>query len=228
MNASEVKLEKISNTNPHELSDIFIIKCSFCTKKCNSTAFNYVFCEKLSTERGYHCPFCLRHNFHHASNKDVLIFSFRATIGFLYQQNYLISQNKKLFFHDIIEIIECHRKTGLQNPTMVYDEESLLWFANFTHIGDSPKKVSVEETLQTIVNIFACFNFAKYIPQLDIAKYFLKYKKAVEDFHTKRYRPPNRSMLIPTFNECLSGEYLGSFEKLRNFSKDSLICKKFN
>ena len=217
MSISEVNLLKIPDLISGELSDVFIRYCCFCGKKCESSEENDKIREKMSGDDGFYCSFCIRNNYQNKGKKDDLILSFRAVFGFFYYINYLASGPCRLWLVEIRSFIDSHKETGLKNPLFVYDDETMLWFVDFSRIGATGKRQPLEEVYKTIVNIFACFNFYETVPNLNIQAFFKKYKDSIDDFYASRYRPENRHMLIPTFNKCGLNEQKFPYEKLRNF-----------
>ena len=217
MTISEVNLSKIPDLISGELSEVFIRYCCFCGKKCQSIDENNKLREKMSGDEGFYCSFCIRNNYQNKGKKDVLILSFRSVFGFFYYNNYLMGIPHKLWLVEIQKYIDSHKETGLQNPLFVYDDDTMLWFVDFSRIGTTGKRQPLDEVHKTIVNIFACFNFYETAPELNVKSFFKKYKDSIDDFYARRYRPENRQMLIPTFNKCGLNEQKLPTEKLRNF-----------
>lgn len=222
---SEVKFKHISNPSSGELSEKSLRKCNFCEKVCEIG--NNLLLTKLSGPGNFYCSFCLRNDFHTKKNKDILILSFRSVIGYFYFRNYMqISSGKKLWLSEIEDFIASHVAVGVTNPLFLYDPETMLWFVNFSKVGDSKKKIPLEEIHKTILNILTCFNLSEMVCDISLASFYEKYKEAVEVFYRKRYRPDRRKMLIPTLRDTGASEskYLNG-DKLRNFTFSDLKIK---
>ena len=224
----QVRLKPIPADPTGELSDKVFRKCCFCDKNCESGSLSSVI-DKLSGPGNFYCPFCLRHDFHNRGNRDVLILSFRSIIGYFYLQNYVQAHaGKKLWLTEIEDYIESHAQAGLVNPLFVYDPDTMLWFVNFSKVGNSKRKVPLAEVLKTVVSILATFNLSESAQGVSMAALYAKYKDAIENFYRKRYRPENRRMLIPTLKDC--GNVVEpkscSLDKMRNFTLDDLKAKK--
>lgn len=123
-----------------------------------------------------------------------------------------------MWFSEIEDCVESHVQAGLQNPLFVYDPETMLWFVDFSRVGNSKRKIPLDEILKTVINILACFNLHRIGPDVDMVGFFGNYKTAIETFYQKRYRPENRRMLIPTLTGSagIAAKEL-SAEKQRNF-----------
>lgn len=183
----------------------------------------------MSGNDGVYCAFCLRNKFHTRLRKDVLILSFRGIAGWLYHFKYLSNLSGRMWLSELQDCIDVHQQVGLTNPSFSYDPETMLWFVNFSHIGDGKKQQGIEEVYKTIINILACFNLPINVPELDTSLLFNKYRKSIEEFYQKRQRPKNRYMLIPTFSGCGLNVYHDgriSSSKLRNFDVSLMECKK--
>jgi hypothetical protein len=171
---------------------------------CESPPVQTMLLDKLSGPAAFYCPFCLRHNLHTKNNRNVLILSFRSIIGYFYYQNYIFSysESQKIWLSELEDFITAHVEAGETNPLFVYDPETLFWFVDFSRVGNSKKKVPLEEVLKTVVNILTCFNFSETIPNLKMSAFYSKYKTAIESFYERRYRPDERKILVPTFAGC--------------------------
>ena len=217
MTISEVNLSKIPDLISGELSEVFIRHCGFCGKKCESTEENHKLREKMSGDESFYCSFCIRNGYHNKGKKDILVLSFRAVIGFFYYNNYFLGQGKRMWVSDIRQFVESHKQVGLTNPLFNYDEETMLWFIDFSRIGESGRREPITEVYKTIINILACFNFYDNLPELNFRSFFQKYKSSIHEFYSKRYRPENKFILTPTFNKCGISEPRIPTDKLRNF-----------
>lgn len=215
---SKVHLSKIPDLLSGELSEVFIRHCCFCGKKCESAQQNGLLLERMSGEDGFYCSFCIRNNYQNKGRKDVLILSFRAIFGFFYYNNYLMGIPNKMWLFEMQRYIDSHRDAGLQNPLFVYDEHTMLWFVDFSRIGSTGKRQPLDEVYKTVVNILACFNLYETVPHLSVPSLFKKFKDSIDAFYSRRYRPENRRLLIPTFNKCGLEDNRVPHERFRAFS----------
>lgn len=108
-----------------------------------------------------------------------------------------------MYLSEIEDYISVHKEVGLQNPLFSYDDETYLWYVDFSRIGKSKKKVPVENTMQTVNNILACFNLYRYISG-NVGSLSMAYSKAIEKFYANRIRPDDKKFLIPTFSNFMS------------------------
>lgn len=207
------KLVSVADAPNGELSERIYRTCHFCEKQTEIFSLNKKINQRLTGSNQFFCQFCLRHDHHTKNSRDVLIMSFRSILGYYYQQYY----HKRMWLSEIKDYETSHVQTGLQNPVFSYDPETLLWFVNFAKVGMSKKKIKVEEILKTILNILVCFNLPLEVPELHFCRFFSKYKDAVLSFHTKRYRPEGRKMLIPTFINCAA--FAKNLDETRFFSR---------
>lgn len=227
MSVAQVKLKPLESPSSGELSERVFRKCCFCEKQCEVVGEQARLVEKLSGPEAFYCSFCLRHGFHTKGSRDVLILSFRGIIGQFYQQNYLATHGlHKLWISEIEDYIEAHRKAGEINPLFAYDPESLLWFVNFARVGNSKRKLPLAEVLKTVANILFSFDLSNTAPGVNQAAVFAKFKDAIENFYSKRYRPESRRMLIPTLTGCGGQEPKQPNERTRNFTSCELKVKK--
>lgn len=222
----QIRIKQIDPLFSGELSDKIFRKCHFCEKTCEVFGNQYKTINNLSGPGNFYCSFCLRHGLNSKGNRNFLILSFRSIIGYFYFKNYIQQNGKRMWLSEIEDFIESHRQAGLVNPLFLYDSETMLWFVDFSRVGNSKKKISVEEIIKTIVSILASFNLSETVPGIDMSSLFLKYKDAVETFYHKRFRPSDRKMLIPTFSNTGSFESKScNLDKLRNFILDDLRIK---
>ena len=224
----QVRLKPIPATLSGELSDKVFRKCCFCEKICESVDSQLQLIDRLSGLGNFYCSFCLRHNFNNKGNRDVLILSFRSIIAYFYFQNYIQATNgQKFWISQIEDYIDAHRQAGLVNPLFLYDPDTMLWFVNFSRVGTSKKKVPVEEVFKTVLNILTTFNLSSTVPGINVSLFYQKYKDAIDVFYRKRFRPPDRRMLIPTLsNTGVSESKTCSLDKMRTFVFDDLKAKK--
>jgi hypothetical protein len=216
--AKQVEIIPVEENLNGDLSKEIYYECDFCNKRIPLHPFVRNFCEKLSGDN-YYCNFCLRHGFHTKNNRNVLIFTFRTIIGHYYQELYVnpIPSSKKMYFKEIQAYIDSHVKAGLLNPTLAYDSETYLWYADFSRIGKGNKKLKLNDMLKTVINILACFNLKSNIPSISVHTLYDKYKDAMYKFYTARYRPADRIILAPTLFS------VPSKPDLRLFTSDLLL-----
>lgn len=224
----QVKLKPLPASPSGELSDRVFRKCCFCDKNCEFVGSQSRLLGKLSGPGNFYCSFCLRHGLHTKGNRDVLILSFRSIIGHFYFQNYVQAHGgRKLWITEIEDYIEAHRQAGMANPLFLYDPETMLWYVNFSRVGNSKRKVPVEEVLKTVISILASFNLSETTHGVSMSALYTKYKDAIDGFHRKRFRPDGRRMLIPTFaNTGVVETKPCELDKMRNFTSEDLRIKK--
>ena len=218
MNISKVKLEPIEQPNIKELAESFFIKCCFCEKRCKNTHDTAELLIRLSGEEKFFCPFCIRNGFNTKNSRNILILSFRGLVGYCYLERGQV-KDEKIISNQITKLVDKHKKIGLMNPIFYYDSETMLWFINFEKVGNTRKKVSIEEINQTIQNILKCFLQQDSLSDADIESTYQKYKKAIEIFYSKRRRPNKKRMLIPTL-----GLEMKSHINIRNFTLNITKC----
>jgi hypothetical protein len=218
MNISKVKLEPIEQSHIKELAESFFIKCCFCEKRFKNNHDTAEFLIRLSGDQGFFCPFCIRNGFNTKNSRNILILSFRSLVGYCYLERGQV-KDEKIISNQITKLVEKHKKIGLMNPIFYYDSETMLWFINFEKVGNTRKKVSIEEINQTIQKILECFLQQDSLSEVDIESVYQKYKKAIEIFYSKRRRPNKKRMLIPTL-----GLEMKSNVNIRNFTWNITKC----
>lgn len=219
-----VKLTPLAPPQNGELSDKVFRKCAFCEKECLVQAASKQFTERIGGPDRFYCVSCLRRRHHTKNRKNILILSFRGIIGHFYYTNYcLMTHGRRMYLADIGDYIDAHAKAGLMNPVFDYDPETYLWFIDFSRVGNSKRKVSIDSVLQTVVDILSCFNLTETVPGVSTSALFNKYKEAIVAFQQRRYRPPERRMLIPTLSGCGPEK---SMEKTRSFTANEMCGKK--
>lgn len=193
---------------PKELNANYSI-CNFCHKQTNVNHNN----ERLSGKDKFFCTFCIRHNYHTKNNLNVLILSFRAILGFLYEEFYSGKNGRKIWLAQLKDYAAIHQDIGLENPAFSYDPETMYWFVDFLKVGESKKKIPLEEALKTIINILSCFNLNE-IDGINMSKLYFKYKKALQTFKQ------NGFICIPTLKDCVSYRY--NLESTKDFTLSGL------
>jgi hypothetical protein len=228
VSACKVQIKPIVSPTSGELSDKVLRKCNFCKKECECFASQSQIIDRLCGPKNFYCSFCLRHGFNNKGNRNVFILSFRSIFSYFYLQNYCSSiLIKKIWISEIEDYIESHKIVGLINPLFFYDDETMLWFIDFSKVGNSKKKIPLDEILKTIINILVCFNFRENAIGMNLSDLYLKYKKGVEEFYQKRHIPKDDRMLIPNL-ENTGAAHLKSHnaEKTKNFIFRDLCMKK--
>lgn len=214
-----------------ELAEKTYSICDLCEKRVGLYSQERALCEKLTGDGSFYCGFCLRHRFNTRNNRDLLIMSFRGIIGYYY--DYLYKDKGELSLSQIKDFIQLHRRVGLQNPIFYYDDESMLWFVDFSRVGRGRKKLQLKDVLQTTIGILSCFNLAQVVPDPNLHKLFGKYREAIEKFCSHRYRPEGRWLLIPTLSGCATASYPTTskkkafdFEASKEFSSNRLVMRR--
>jgi len=203
--AVSVKIVKLLPKKPikNDLSEKVYYACTFCEKTIGLYNESRSICEKLSGANVFYCPFCLRHGHNTKANKNVMALTFRSIAGY-YHNVFHLGQKKTMFLAEIEDYIKAHAEVGLLNPLFSYDPDSMNWFIDFSKVGRGRKKVKIHSVLKTISNILACFNLSKHLPGIRMHKLYKKYEEAIVKFHTQRYRPAGKKLLIPTLGGCIT------------------------
>lgn len=225
MQKHDVEIEKIDLQVGNELSDNFYRNCTFCDKLVKITPLNFQSCSRIGNTE--YCPFCLRNNFNHKDNRNILVFSFRAIAGYYYYRLYK-ARHSTMFVSQIEAMLEKHAIIGLMSPVLAYDPYTLLWFANFNKIGKTAHKAPFEEVQHTIKKMYDVFEVAKILYPYAETNMWDKFDKATKLFHEQRKRPKGKKMLIPTFSQVTSNipaENDEFHELTRDFNKTCLIVK---
>lgn len=215
----DVTVKQVTDSTGSELSDTFYHNCLFCEKIVRVTPNTFQSCFNLGGGKFY-CPSCLRNNFHHRSSRNVLIFSYRSIIGQYYYKHYLERGghvHTKMWISEIKEMIKDHWHVGWTNPVLSYDPSTYLWFADFNKIGNGPRKAPFKEVMEMAEVILYAFKLSKVYGNYVHVDMSNKYKKAFELFYSKRQRPKDRRMLIPTLHGIVHGQKEGFFDKTREF-----------
>lgn len=219
MKIHEVAIKKIEHGEDLELTNRFYRTCIFCDKTAFVDETNRKSCSNLSGGKFY-CPFCLRHNFQRRS-KDILILSFRAIIGYYYYMFYDV-EPEVMWLSQIQQLIVKHEVVGLASPAFYYDDETYLWFIDFSRIGTGKKKAPFEEVLKTTRFMFDVFNLGTNLATNQENETWTKFEKAMKTFYLKRTRPKNKRMLVPTIK---NNEDLKNLKNIRSFTSLDLLLK---
>ncbi len=223
MQIHDVEIKRVQPDVGNELSDNFYRNCVFCDKLVKITPLNFGSCHKIGGNE--YCPFCLRHNFHHRNNHNILVFSYRAIIGYYYHKLYRV-RNPRIWVSEIEAMLEDHAVIGLQNPALTYDPATLLWFADFNKIGTDTHKAPYEEVDLAIKKMLDVMNPTAHISHYAAEELWNRFHKAVHLFYQKRKRPKDRRMLIPTLHQITSTpEEEDFYDMTRNFNRSCLVVK---
>lgn len=174
------------------------------------------FCEKLVTipvktfdshiamgQNHFHCSFCLRHRHHHQDSDNVLLMSFKGIIGYYYFFNYR-SRERSMWLSEIIDLIDEHQRVGLQNPVFSYDPEQFMWCIDFNRVGNTARKIHIEQVQETVKAILDALNPAS-IKFIQYPEFLKKFTDAIDLFYTQRQRPADKKILCPTLIGCVFG-----------------------
>lgn len=221
-----VTLTPIEEKLDGELSADIQIDCSFCEKTVRQQSDFRQMAEKLSGD-DFYCSFCLRNGLNTKRRNHILIMSFRAIIGYYYYGHYCITL-RKISWSEIKAYIEAHTESGLQNPVFSYDPETYLWYIDFSKVGKSTKKISIDDVMKTVSNILASFNLGHHIKNINVNELYAKYDGAIRKYYENRTRPEDKKTLVPTLKGLLGPDLPSdaTFEDTRLFqSKDFLLLR---
>lgn len=222
MKVHDVDIEHIETNTAEALSDTFYRNCNFCNKIVSVDSSNLKSCLQLSGD-SFFCPFCIRNNFHHKLSKNILIMSYRGIIGYYYWELYRFDNISKMWYTDILNLVDQHIFVGLENPVFYYDPSTFLWFLDFNRIGIGKKKAPIVEVKKAAQQILQCFRLNNRINTHAEDKMWDKYDQAIDLYYKQRKRPKDRKMLIPTLAGVASFHRKESFwEKTRSFIPGNL------
>lgn len=201
---SDVDIEDedvISDDNLQDSQTNIYRMCDFCNKETAVHDHAGKLLQRLTGDRGFYCPFCVRHDFHTKKRKDVLALTFRGLIGYMYGICYF-GRDPRLYLEQLKELVQQHVDVGQLNPLFIYDPETFCWFIDFAKVGDSKRKIPVNEVLRTANEIISAFNPYDYIRSFKSNLLANKYSKAIMEWHKHRRRPDGRAILSPTMKSC--------------------------
>jgi hypothetical protein len=199
MLVSKTTIKIVKNETNGLLSDHIVSKCSFCLKNCRLDSESFKNLHMLSGLGDFFCEFCVRNGFNTKSNKDVIILSFKNIFNYYYTQKHIVEE--KIWMSEIEDLVDGHKKVGLNNPIFHYDEKSMLWFINFLRVGDSKRKISLEKVYKTVILMIDSLKIEELEPDIRVDVLKQKYLDAINLFHAKRYRPSNKKILSPKIGE---------------------------
>lgn len=223
MKVNDVQVTKVEPNGDNELSDTFFRVCVFCDKVVRVDGANFKSCVNLSGNKFY-CPFCLRNNFHFRSNRNVLIMSFRAILGYYYSRLYEVVP-RKMYYNQMETYLDKHVEIGLNSPVLSFDPETLLWFVDFNRIGNDRHKAPFDEVMHAIGEMYDVFDIDKRVNAYAHNDTWDKFEKAITTFYQKRKRPKGRRMLIPTFAGAIMQEKEEFWDTTRDFVRSEMRLK---
>ena len=198
---SEVAIEDAGSHQLWDGSTLISRQCDFCLKETPVHTRTGILLRRISGASQFYCLFCVRHDCHTKKRKHVLIVTLRGLIGYLYNSCYQ-GKAPKLYVSELEDMLRLHVAVGEQNPVFSYDPESYCWLVDFTKIGTTQHKIPVAEVLRTINEMISAFNPYELIPDFKSNKLVEKYKEAIDDFYSKRYRPEGKRICAPTLVGC--------------------------
>jgi hypothetical protein len=196
---TNVTIEEINTHGEIEgESEIPYRRCNFCSKETTLRPAAAALASQLSGANNFYCTFCLRHKFNTKNGRNTLMLSFRGLIGYYYYAFYTLPKVPIIYLNQLNDFINLHVEIGKQNPLFFYDEESYLWFIDFSRIGKIKGQLPIEEVLKTISEIIMSFGLFDYIKDVKPHLFYKKYEEAVQIFYHQRKRPDNARILSPT------------------------------
>jgi len=190
-----------------EVDGVPFTRCNFCGKETPRTEAVDRHQERLAGPGRFYCPFCLRHGFNHRGGRDIMALTFRGVIGYYYYAFYQLSRQVWMYAAEIQDYVEAHERAGRNNPVMHYDPDSYLWFVDFARVGDSKRKLHVNEVLKTVGEILMAFDLSENVTDVSVRAVYLKYAEAILKFHQTRTRPPGNRVLAPTLYKTGAPDY---------------------
>lgn len=174
--------------------------CGFCGVSSTLAKQETDLCKRLGGGTFY-CPSCIRHGFHERG-KNVLILDFNKLINQLYADFY---KSRKIWQSQIHDLIKAQVREGRKNPAFFYDPQSQLWFIDFSKVGQSSRKIKLEEILDTMKSILDCLNLTQFYKNIKYDKLWGRYEEAVTRFYECRFRPKGKFILSPSLKGCIAG-----------------------
>ncbi len=214
---SEIHVEDVSmEQNPSSLlldGQRIYRKCSFCTKECLVLPrTGKIISRLIGTENDFYCPLCVRQCLHTRRRRNVLILTFRGIIGYIYKAGYF-GRRPRLYVSQIQDLIDLHVQIGYQNPLFLYDPETFCWFVDFERVGNSKKKIPIDEVYLTVNELISAFNPYSYIKDFKSWKIVERYEEAINDFYEQRFRPEGKRILAPTLKQVGADTRDGTVQK---------------
>ena len=199
---SDVEVEEATSQGDLQDSATTVYrKCDFCGKEAVVHERTGLLLDTLTAERGFFCPFCVRNAFHTKNRKHVLIMTFRGLIGYMYHICYF-GREPRLYLSQLHDLIQQHVAVGELNPLFTYDPSTFCWFVDFSHVGETKKKIPVQEVIRTTNEIISAFNPYSNIRGFKSQVLTLRYKEAIMEWYQNRRRPEGKAILSPTMKGC--------------------------
>lgn len=191
---------------------------------CNKIVIDDVFCEMNKTLSGnnLYCNHCLRMGFNKKNSKNLIV-SFKNIIAYYYYSFY-ISHGKKrtMWFSDIKNLINLHKKAGNRYPFMTYDEDTFLWFINFKKIGKNKKQIKLDNVKKALIDIAKCFEIEKHIHKFNFDKFIENIDEPIKNFYKSKC-PARKVILFPILGNGELDRYV-NLDNLNSF--DSKILRQ--
>ena len=205
----EYKIEffPVNSKMKDELSDEFYKYCTFCSKQ---VLIDHEITQKTPKniiDGNYLCNFCFRKN---VNQNKVIIFSFKSIIVYLHEIYKLNSSDNPFYRSQLNDYVDTHKKTGLKNLALDYDDESFNWFLNIDLIGSEDNQISFRELEKTIIEILTCFNL--YFFGIDGYSIYNNLKKMISSSIQNKNSIVNPLYFVPLINK---GQ---SLDKVKVFS----------
>lgn len=198
---NHVELKLIPPVPNGGLTERILRKCAFCQKGVVTSGQHEALLRKLSGPDAVFCSFCLRHGLNTANARHVMLFSLRGIFGHYYYE-LAQGQNKKLAVSEVEDFVETHRQVGLLNPVLKYDDDMMVWFADFDKVGNGRKQIPLDEILKSVVNMLACLDLYALVPEVSPSILFEKYKDGIKLFYSRRKLPGKERLLSLSLREC--------------------------
>jgi len=228
---NKVEFTEIKDDKLHEGLKVYC-RCNFCEKMTMVNRHQQKFSDKLGGVDRFFCNFCIRNDYYHRCNNNVMVLTYRGILGYYYYSYYAAPKSPTMHLIDIQDYLELHVRIGVQNPIFRYDPETFCWFIDFSKIGK--RKMPVESVLQTIIEQLACFNLYENVREASPMKLYHKYQQAVMEFNQHRARTNGDKVFAPTLfgcdipNHCSAGVRALPVDILQSFLPMNLVDNNKN
>lgn len=229
MKLRDIQISPITPKIEGQLSDSYYKNCRFCGKLVKTNLSVMRGCVNLSGDKFY-CAFCLRHNHHFRTSKNILVFSYRGIIGYYHLKLYCAAKAHyaypQLYLSDIIKMEQCHHEIGIRSPVLSYDPSTMLWFADFNRIGKDKNKAPYKEVERLAHKMLKVFQIDGFFGKGE-EDFWEKFQSAIKVFYRQRKRPKDRRMLIPTLQGVVVDNYLNhdDWDATRGFVASDLALE---
>lgn len=206
-------------------------RCNFCDKMTLVNKHHRRFSDKLAGTDKFYCNFCIRNDYYHRFNSNIMVLTYRGIIGYYYYAYYVFPKSPTMYMVDINDYVELHVKAGIQNPIFRYDPETYCWFIDFSKIGK--RKMPIECVLHTIIEQLACLNIYENVRNGSPVKLYQKYQQAIMEFYQHRARTNGDKVFAPTLwgcdipEHCSAGTRAIPVEILQNFLPDNMVDNNY-